>query len=130
LPFTRDHTHRSSVSPVVTLESRSPIYRDDGGNGHFRMDKSSADLFCPLHHLRIPHSRLPPSDETKAQDSMHTPPDDFWSDLVPVPPPRWISSSSVVGCRTITTGTDASKVGPNENGMKRGAWKITVDMMV
>lgn len=57
--------------------------------------KSSADLFCPLHHLRIPHSCLPPSDETKTQDSMHTPPDEFWGDLVPVVPQRWISS--VVG---------------------------------
>lgn len=60
---------------------------------------------------------------------MHTSPDDFWSEFVPVVPRRWISS---VACyvQDNNDGTDASREGPNENGMKRGAWKSTVDMML
>src|SRR6266404_5880708 len=42
-----------------------------------------AHLFCPLHHLRVSHSSLPPGDETKTQESMQTPPNNFWGDLVP-----------------------------------------------
>ena len=42
-----------------------------------------ADLFCPLHHLREGHGPLPPDDETKAQDSMHRSPNDFWGYIVP-----------------------------------------------
>lgn len=42
-----------------------------------------ADLFCPLHHLRVAHGSLPPGDETKAQESVHTSPNDFWGYIVP-----------------------------------------------
>ncbi len=82
------------------------------------------DLFCLLHHLRIAHSSLPPDDETKTQESMHTAPNDFWGDLVP----RWRSLSVRSGVRSIGNQiTDASKNAPREYGMKRGAWKSTVD---
>ena len=81
--------HRSSVSS--SRHSCSLIRREDDGSDHL-YSKGSADLFCPLHHLRIPHGCLPPPDETETQESMHTSPDDFWSEFVTVVPRRWISS--------------------------------------
>ena len=41
-------------------------------------------LFRPLQHLGVPHSPLPPRDETKTQNSMHAPPYDFRGELVPI----------------------------------------------
>jgi hypothetical protein len=36
-----------------------------------------------LHHPCVRHSALPPSDEAKAHEAVHTAPNDFGSDLIP-----------------------------------------------
>ena len=67
-------------SPVVPY----PVYRVIG--------YVLADLFNLFHHLRVGHSSLPPGDEAKAQESVHTAPNDFWGDLVPRMPRSGVSS--------------------------------------
>jgi hypothetical protein len=86
-------------------------------------------LFRPLQHLGVPHSPLPPRDKTETQNSVHASPYNFRGELVPIcNRERGISARSCVYSVNEIAGADASKKGPNENGMNRGAWKSTVDM--
>ena len=79
--FHTSRVHRSQLARhklLAVTTRRSPTRRIMS-----TVRKVLADSFRPLHHLSVGNGSLPPGDETKAYESVHTSPNDFWCYLVP-----------------------------------------------